>query len=91
MVPIVLKISPAVADGLGGLLTSFFRLYDAYIHLWIRDGGAVFIVQLGLCSVVGSLYVVLLNVHIKAAQKREDRENLTGESTLNPKLGNHNS
>ena len=48
-----------ISEYLVWLLTAFWKLYGAYIQFWIENGGAVLIVDVSLCSVVGAFYIAL--------------------------------
>ena len=46
-------------------LSAFWSLYGAYIQFWIENGGAVLIVDVTLCSVVGAFYIAIALAHSK--------------------------
>lgn len=54
-----------ISEYLVWLLTVFWKFYGAYIQFWIENGGAVLIVDVSLCSVVGAFYIALALAHSK--------------------------
>ena len=69
-VAVVILLQP-VTEYLVWWLATVWRFYGAYIQFWIENGGAVLIVDVTLCSVVGAFYIAIAFAHSKGRTQNQ--------------------